>query len=229
MALPPPKELSASVVIHTKEYSGQITAVSATGMGILFDEQSDPGCNTGESVLLRLKSPHLSTPLSVLGQVVHIGDDEKGQVYGFGFLDWMGLRSALPKQLTPIFNQRGEYRVEPDPDQPIDVVVTGLDVYFEVEAQLRDISSGGMSFRAPSLAECVLRTCRNVNVSFGLPGHPDQLSFVARICHRDLAGGHINYGLFFVGSMTERFAEQQETLLHYVAARRREGLEQVAT
>lgn len=223
--LPAPEELVACVVVHGKEFTGRITDISASGMGLLFDEQSDPGCNTGESISLRLKSPFMKKPLSVPSQVVHIRDGRSGQIYGFGFLDWMGLRSSLPHDLAAVFNQRGDYRVDPDPDQPIDVVVTGIDVYFEVEAQMRDISSSGMSFRAVSLAECVLRKSRNVTVSFSLPDVPEALSFVARICHRDLAGGHINYGLFFLEDETEGFAEQRETVLEYITARRREALE----
>ncbi len=227
--LPPPEELSASIMCKHKECSGKITDISVAGMGLWFDEESDPHCNVGKSVVLRLKSPHLSAPLSVLSQVVHIRDDAQGQIYGFGFLDWMGLRSALPRQLAVVFNQRGDYRIEPDPNDPIGVIVTGVEVYFEVEAQLRDISVGGMSFRAETLAEFVLRKSRHVNVSFALPTHDTPLSFVARICHRDLAGGHINYGLFFIESETECFADQRETVLDYVTARRKQGLEQPAT
>ena len=227
--LPSPEELSACVVCGQKEHAALITDISAAGIGLWFDEESDPHCNVGKSVVLRLMSPHLSAPLSVLCQVVHLRDREEGQVYGFGFLDWMGLRSALPERLAVAFNQRGDYRIEPDPNEPIGVIVTGVEVYFEVEAQLRDISVGGMSFRAESLAEFVLRKSRLVNVSFALPTHDTPLSFVARICHRDLAGGHINYGLFFIESETEMFAEQRETVLDYITARRKQGLEQPAT
>ena len=224
--LPSPGELSACLIFQGKEYPGRITDVSASGMGLRFDGQLDPGCNTGEPVSLRLTSPHLNGPLSVPSQVVHIRDGRAGQIYGFGFLDWLGLRSALPPELTAIFNQRGEYRVEPDPDQPIEVLASGIDVYFEVQAQLRDISPAGMSFRAPSLVECVLRKSRHINISFLLPGESDPLTFVARICHRDLAGGHINYGLFFVEEDTENIAEKREVVLRYITERRREGLEQ---
>ncbi len=224
--LPPPEELRASLVFHNKEYPGRITDISASGIGLLFAEQADPGCNTGESVSLRFSSPYLNGPLSVPSQVVHIRDGRAGQIYGFGFPDWLGLRSVLPRELVAVFNQRGEYRVEPEPDQPIQVVASGIDVYFEVQAQLRDISSAGVSFRASSLAECVLRRSRHVNISFLLPGQADELTFVARICHRDLAGSHINYGLFFLEEETEHFEEKREIVLQYIAERRRAGLEQ---
>lgn len=225
--LPPPETLTACVLVQQKEHAGRITDISASGMGLLFDEQSDPGCIVGESTELRLKSPHLDSPLSVPSQVIHVRESRNGQIYGFGFLDWLGLRQAIPKELVAVFNQRGEYRVEPDPDHPIAVTVTGIDLYFEVEGQLRDISSAGMSFRAPALAECVLRTVRNVKVSFSLGAEPDgPLSFVARICHRDLTGSHINYGLSFLEDESPDFASQREVILAYVTARRREGLEQ---
>ena len=55
-ALPPPEELSASVLRQQKEHPAQITDISAAGIGLKFDEESDPGCSTGESVVLRLKS-----------------------------------------------------------------------------------------------------------------------------------------------------------------------------
>lgn len=214
----PASATDLSVAIKTEEclIPGDVVDLSAGGIGVLFEPDLDPCYHVGETLHVRLTSQHLSDYLAAPCRVSHVEEIEDGRVYGFEFVDSLGLLSCLPRELARLFNKRHALRVEPDPVNPIEVKVEGTNPAFEIKAYLRDFSTEGLSFRAPALAEFAMSTTKVVKVTFRLPGSRDALTFWSRIRHRSLVGDNICYGTFFDAERTQYFEEKQRTVAAHI-------------
>ena len=223
-------DLSIAIVVSRHRcVPGRIVDVSAGGIGLLFDPQSDVVRRVGQTLWLRISSNYLSEPLTASAVILRRTEVEEGRLYGLEFFDSLGLLSDLPPEFAGLFNQRREHRIEPDPEHPIEVKVEGIDdLVFEVKAFLRDLSTEGLSFRAPPLAECVLSKTKVADVSFRLEEGSEELTFCGRIRHRDLVGDCICYGVCFLPELTDNFQVKRAKLETYVTERRQEALDLLA-
>jgi len=212
-----PQDLSVVVVKSwDREVPGQIANLCVGGMGVFFDDRLGGVYRIGETVYLRVSSPQMKEPLVVPCLVHHREQATGGQLYGLKFADWMGLLSRLPPSLAALFNRRRACRFEPDPTQPIPLMVGGTTLPFEIQATLRDLSMDGLSFRAAPLAEVALAKTDEIAVSFVLPTNSRLLTFVGRIRHRSLVGGGIAYGVLFDPERTPLFQESEEELTGFI-------------
>jgi len=213
-------------VLHPQDgrTSGQASDLSIGGMGILFDPALAPIYKVGENVQLEVTCPPLEEPLVLPALVHHRMEGDAGRKYGFKFADWNQVRSTLPAQLASYFNRRRDWRFEPDPENPVAVKVEGEEKSFMVKALLRDLSGGGLSFRAAPFAEIALSKVPRILVSFHLPRTRDLLTFCAVICHRELTSDSICYGVRFREEETEDFQEQQESITTFMTELQEETL-----
>ncbi|MCZ6792092.1 MAG: PilZ domain-containing protein [Planctomycetota bacterium] len=117
-------QLSVVVVVAQERRAPQrIFNLSVGGMGVFFEHEHDPVYGLGSTVYVHMESPYLEGTLIAPCLVGHRMEMEGGRVYGFTFVDWIGLLSQIPRELAALFNQRGECRVEPLPDEPISITV----------------------------------------------------------------------------------------------------------
>jgi hypothetical protein len=223
-------DLSVGILVEDGEprVPGQVVDISAGGIAVLFGVQSPPVYEIGQTLLLEMTSPHLGDRMVTPALVDHREECSEGRLYGFEFLDRLGLLARLPAELAGLFNQRRICRVEPDPENPVLVTVEGIGVAFELQVFLRDLSTEGLSFRAPPLVEVALSKTRMVKVSFSLPDSPVPLRFQATIVHRDLIAGSICYGVCFYQERTPNFEEKQAKLEEYAHTCRERALAALA-
>lgn len=216
---PDSDELSVAVFRPgCEDVPGSVVDLSAGGMNLVFPHGVDPMYKIGEGLYIKMSSCFLQGPIVVPSQVHRRKETEDGQLYALVFLDWLGLLSRLPPELASMFNQRSSYRFEPPSDQTIEVRVDGLDSDVRIEGPLRDLSSHGLSFRAPLSAEETLAHAKAIEVSFVLPTRSEALDFHCQIRYRDLSGDQVCYGLFFDPERTERFEDKQAEVSCYLSA-----------
>ena len=91
--------------------SGHLIDVSLGGIALSFVSQVATSYRVGETVWMHMKSPHLASPVVAPAKVVRRMKCDWCQMYGFSFVDWMGLLSQVPRELAGPFNQRGHCRV----------------------------------------------------------------------------------------------------------------------
>jgi hypothetical protein len=195
-----------------------ITDLSGGGMNVSVPLGFGNCWKIGAAVRVRLESRYLALPLEANTLLVRSELTEKEQLLGLRFADWLGLASVLPAELARLFNLRGDARFEFHPGRPVPVTVRGLEVSFEVQGTLRDISPGGLSFHANPIADCALSMTDRVLLKFTLPGAPRAFSFIGRIRHRELTGESIRYGTFFEGNASSG-NDQAQALADFIAQR----------
>jgi c-di-GMP-binding flagellar brake protein YcgR len=205
-----------------KVISGSVVDVSAGGMGVFFRQKDAPDLALKQTLLVEIDSREFSQPLLVPIMVRRCDMAIGGRTYGLEFIDWIGLLASLPPRLRKLFNRRDDFRVEPDPEKPVEVSIEGLPI--KVTATLRDCSPKGLSVCLPSNMETVLLTERQMKVSFRPPKSVFKVTFFGTILHRYLAEEGICYGIFFDPRRTEEFNKNQNLLIKYINERRREVL-----
>lgn len=204
------------------KFSGKVVDISAQGVSLSFSAEEEPNIELREIVLLKVTSTFLEKSIVVPSMVIRREELEEGWTYGIEFIDWLGLLAQLPPALAEMFNRRGDYRVEPIPEDPIQVTLEALPL--RVNAWLRDISIVGLSAFIPSNLETVFRKVRKAQVSFNLPRLGKKLKFQGRILHRHLTESGVCYGIVFVEETTRAFQENQQLLAQYIQARKKEIL-----
>jgi len=215
-----PNDLAVEIVkARELPIPGEITDICAEGLRVFIHQRYCPIFGAGEVLYLHLRSRQLDEPITAPGLVHERAEAEEGCHYVFVFVDPIGLLAKVPPQLAEVFNQRSEFRVEPDPSQPITLTIDTGDNGMRVRGKIRDISTSGLSFDAVLNVERALSKVRSIDVSFELPDSPLTVSFGARIRHRRLTPGGICYGLIF--EPDERYFECQRHLTRYIASRQR--------
>jgi hypothetical protein len=219
------EELTISAARPGKEpIPGRIVDVSLGGVGVFFDQWRGATFALKEQVSLELTSASLAKPLLVPGLVRRRAAVQGGQLYGFEFVNWVGLLAQLPRPLAKLFNQRGDLRVKPDPASAIAVLVEKEYPRIKMEATLRDISSNGISVSAPYTVENLLLSERSIKVTFFLPTPLAKLVFWGSVLHRSLGGRGISYGILFDKEKTPQFQKKQGLVVEYINERRRQTL-----
>ncbi len=212
-----------------KAVNGEICDLAIQGLGIRFDHRSEAVFAIRDVVNLELSSAKLDRPILAPAMVRHRREDDRGRIYGFQFLDWLGLLSRLPLSLACLFNQRGSHRVQPQPTEHVDVTIEGSLLPSSVRAELYDISATGLSVQAPFAIENMLMKVERVKLSFLLPGSQAKLVFWGNIMHREIAFDRIRYGIVFSVKKTTDFKKMQAAVQKYVTEREHALLPLVAS
>ncbi len=212
---------------------GQILDLSIGGLGLRFSLDIPlPGCpdfTVGEDVELSFAADRFKRPLAVSARVVHRLDEGSSRRYGLQFTDRQQLENQVATELFRLFNRRKTYRVEPDPDVPIEVTLEQRHAGVQVHAQVKDISVGGLGVRVPADVMAALGTSDRVKVAISLPGRQDPVILIGNIRHRRVAGEEIHYGIEFDLEQSEDPKRQQNAITDYVMKRQRATLRRAKT
>lgn len=228
----PGPDLQVDVAVigdRNRMHAASIVDVSGGGIRLDLHKRMDPLPALGSVLHVMLSASELPEPIDAPAAVVQVDDLDGHQQLGLRFLDWLGLAAAIPARLAPLFNLRSDPRLDLDPATQVEVTVRGLDVMFELQGSLRNVSRGGLSFSAPPVAECALCRTDLCAVEFRLPGSTRMLSLAGRIRHRALLGEAVHYGICFDPQYTQHFTDQQRFLEDYVQKRLRAALRQLST
>jgi len=206
--------------------AGEPMNVSVDGAALRFavpgpDRPRGPVFEVGEQVELQFTLPAIHAPILIIATVIHRTEEDGARQYGFQFAGRTQLESQLAPALYRLFNRRTSYRVKPALDSPIGVTLTVVASGSTVNAQLLDISTGGMGFRAPLAAESVLAAADRVRVSLSLPTHEPHLDLVVKIRNRWLIGPEVRYGVEYDLEQTQDAQRQLHVITAFVMDRRR--------
>ncbi len=229
----PAEQHNVDVTVSTADgqsFPAELLDITIEGAGTRFRREVGPTLAIGQPATLTFKSARLQKPIRVQAKVrsrVELGAFRSYR-YGFEFDERDELERQLSGEIYRLFNQRSIYRVEPDPAQPIAVViqpaaseaVAPAVAGFEAHGFVKDLSSVGAAVLVDRKAEVTLAATDLVEVSFRLPGAARALHFTAWIRHRELQDERVCYGLEFDAARSQRFQHEQNELLKY--ARRRQ-------
>lgn len=207
---------------------GTIVDLTAKGMGIFFISEAECSPPLNESTQLKFESQHLPQPILTAAILRSRGQLAGGIVYGFEFVDGPAFLASLPPQLAALFNQRGNYRVEPDPEEPVKVKVTPVFPAVMFLAVLRDFSARGLSFRLSPERAQLIAGLKKVDVAFHLPAVREEFQFHGSIVHSETRPEGIVCGVCFNAALTKDFRRKQNKLLNLVRAARKEAEEAFA-
>ena len=226
-----------------KTFQGRVVDLSATGVGVEFPPSVDLALGTNTAQRLEVRYWKLEKPVEIEVAVVTKRESEHGHRYGFRFIE-----SADFGEQFQLFNRRSAFRVEPDPDVPIDVWLQHLsgDARVaadesaklnlrlgdkEVQARLVDISVDGLSAHVEGTA-VALEVGGSLALRLTFPTDSEVARFEARVARVQEGDVGVSLGVSFDEEATERFGEQQAIVQRYVMSRQRELLrrlrEQVA-
>ena len=208
---------------------GLVLDVSAGGVMVQLALAGCPDLAMGEEVELSFVADRFKRPLAVSARVVHRRDEGSSRRYGLQFTDRQQLENQVATELFRLFNRRKTYRVEPDPDVPIEVTLEQRHAGVQVHAQVKDISVGGLGVRVPADVLAALGTSDRVKVAISLPGRQDPVVLIGNICHRRVAGEEIHYGIEFDLEQSEDPKRQQNAITDYVMKRQRATLRRAKT
>ena len=199
-----------------REIAAHVLDVSGGGIGLFFGHVA-PEYRVGEIVRACMRSSHLEEPLTVGAEVCHTEQCERGRVYGFRFVNQMDLMSQLPPELSRLFNRRTDWRVELDPDHPVEVTIESLpltswDRIFGIRGVLRDVSPSGLSFLTDvEMGE--IESCSSMEVSIAVPGSTELFTFWIQARHSGTGPEGEWWGAVFDKERTQQFSEKREKLL----------------
>jgi hypothetical protein len=190
-------------------------------MSLGFAAMSCPALAVGQEVTLYLGLSEAERPLELPARVMNRTDEGELRRYGFQFTDREHLERQLPPALHRLFNRRYAYRVEPDPDSPIEVMLICTAPPLQVRARLVDISPDGMAFAVPLAAESALAAVDRLVACINLPGgrQPPRLGILIR--NRSVLGNEVRYGVEFDLERTQDAQRQQAAVTRYVMDRQR--------
>ena len=203
---------------------GIVIDVSAEGIGASFPASECRAVAVGAEVELSLTSDQIKTPLLVLARVRQRLEETGSRQYGFQFTDCGQFERRLSHILHALFNRRSAYRVEPDPDSPVEVALEPIAFGTSEKSELVNISAGGLSVRLPVDRDSAFSETSLVKLTFSLPDCQRPFALVGDIRSRVLAGIMVNYGIAFSEDHSEHFARQADAISNYVTQCQREIL-----
>jgi c-di-GMP-binding flagellar brake protein YcgR len=216
---------TVEVSIHVEDRPlmvGRLHDVSAEGAGVVLPNLAGAPLAVGQNAELVLVGRTIVKPLRVSAIVSHHRIEGTGpeavQRYGFDFTDKEGFDELLIAQdLHVLFNRRRARRIQPDPEEPIEVHLEDEDRGKSESARVVDLSTGGVGIQVTPKAGPRFAEGERVSVSLRLPGGSEDLRLEGKVLHRSEAtGGGTRYGIEFDRVRTPRFAEQQALLARYV-------------
>jgi hypothetical protein len=227
----PGEEYTLDVTVETvdgRSFPGELLDITIEGAGTRFLRQAGPALAVGQSATLTFTSARLRHPIHVRAKVrsrAELGAFRSYR-YGFEFDEREELARQLSGEIHQLFNQRGIYRVQPDPAQPLSIVITLLPEDhsgpegFETVGTVKDISIVGAAILVDRSAETTLAATDLIQAMFRLPSSSSALRFAAWIRHRELQDNCVCYGLEFNSIQSANFKQQQNEVLKYARRRR---------
>jgi len=239
-----PQERVVEIVLLEPEHDqpGRMLDAASNGLGVVFPRKSVPNLRSGQNVTAKISMAALSR--SLLTQLVTRSRFDEGRSvrYGFEFADPGKFFGQLDRSLWRLFNQRRAFRVQPDPDESIEVGLTWeagsapaqvelpqpVDVALKwkggsAAAQMIDVSVIGIGLIVD--AQTTLSEKAQLTVSFALPEHDSAMQFEGVVRNRRPQGDSVRYGMEFVGRESDRrFTAQQKVISDYVMRRQRQML-----
>jgi c-di-GMP-binding flagellar brake protein YcgR len=214
--------------------AGEPTNVSVDGAALRFpvpvpDRTGGPVFEVGEEVELQFSLPTRDAPVLLKATVIHRTEEEGARQYGFQFAGRTDLESQLAPALYWLFNRRTGHRVKPALDSPIGVTLHVAASGSTMDAQLLDISTGGMGLGVPLAAESALAVADRVRVFLSLPAHEPRLDLVVKIRNRCLMGPEVRYGVEYDLEQTRDAQRQLGVITAFVMEGRRAILHQRET
>jgi c-di-GMP-binding flagellar brake protein YcgR len=208
----------------------ELVNLTAGGAQLKVSVEHDFPAAVARSLTVWLCDRGSGIELPIEAKLVHRREEGENRVLGVSFLDLRTLGGLLHPMLGKIFNRRAALRVTPSRLQGrIGVTVvappsTNLPIE---EAQLVDISTGGLAMDVPLSFEEGLAGQETVDVLFRLPAAGPALGAAARIVHRTLRNeGVVRYGVQFLHTEEETFKPTRDAILGYVIRRQREMAEE---
>ena len=217
------RELDVEVGLRAGEqtFDGEVLDLSIKGVGVLFAQPDAPTLAVGDSVKLDFRSAKVRASVRLASTVRHRQDMNLFRRYGFAFDSLDAAAEQLSELLYPLFNRRRVPRVDPHPDEPLEVTLT-TSAGKRIEAPLRHLSARGMAVLVSVGLEASLVEIEEVVVSFQLPRGRGAIELVAWIRSRLLEDDHVIYGMEFDPERSERFAQSEMELVDYVMRRQRQ-------
>lgn len=195
--------------------------VSAEGAGVVLPGLASAPLSVGQRADLVLVGTTIVKPLRVSAVVRHHRVEGSGpgavQLYGFDFTNKEGFDEFLIAQdLHILFNRRKSRRVEPDPEEPIQVLLEDAVRGKSAPARVLDISTGGVGLLLTPEVDPRFAEVEKVRVALRLPGATEDLRLEGNVRRRSEEIGGVRYGIQFDPDQTAHFGEQQVLLAKYV-------------
>ncbi len=198
---------------------GHVFDLSASGLGLFFDVQTDPGYAAVTVLWLCIRSPFLREPIVAPAQIRRVTGHKAGRLYGFRLLEWQGLLSQIPSAAARVFNRRSGHRVKIDSGRPVQIMVQGPlvssweQVVQRLTGALTEVSSTGLSFSVGSAIADQIEPHQFVEVSFTLPNCTYEFAIWTKILRCAALPDGLSCGALFDAKRTACFEEKQERLL----------------
>jgi hypothetical protein len=230
----PDQQQSLDVTVQTADgqtFSAELLDITVEGAGTRFRRDAGPTLALGQAATLTFTSARLHQPIHVHAKVrsrAELGAFRSYR-YGFEFDERDELQRQLSGEIFRLFNQRLSYRVEPDPAEPIEALISlpELDAAAPhpvadsiARGQVKDICGIGAAVLLDRVVETTFAATDLVEVSFKLPLRSTDVRLMAWIRHRELQDEYVCYGLEFDAARSKHFTQQQNEILKY--ARRRQ-------
>ena len=237
----PDEAQSLEVLVATMDggaFSGELLDITIEGAGTRFRRDAGPTLAVGQTAILTFTSVRLREPIKVRAKVrsrVEMGAFRSYR-YGFEFDQWDDQERRLSWEIRRLFNQRGDYRAEPNTAEPIAAVLKmardeqspqpggagGAGGEFEEAGVLKDLSTTGIAIAVDHDAETTLATADRVEVAFQLPNSAANLHLTGWIRHRELDEDRVCYGIEFDLDRSKQFKRQHGAITSYIRRRQLE-------
>jgi hypothetical protein len=230
----PDQQQSLDVTVQTADgqiFAAELLDLTIEGAGTRFRRDAGPTLALGQGATLTFTSARLLRPIHVHAKVrsrVELGAFRSYR-YGFEFDERDELQRQLSGEIHRLFNQRLDYRVEPDAAEPVEAMIklyeaepsaAPMNSDFRAIGRVKDICGVGAAVLLDREVETTLAATDLVAIDFRLPPNDVMLQFTAWIRHRELHEESVCYGLEFDSGRSDQFRRQQNEILKYTRRRR---------
>ena len=229
----PDQQQSLDVTVQTADgqiFSAELLDITVEGAGTRFRRDAGPTLALGQAATLTFTSARLRQPIHVHAKVrsrAELGAFRSYR-YGFEFDERDELQRQLSGEIYRLFNQRLAYRVEPDPTEPIEVLISlpepetatpPPEAGSVARGQVKDLCGIGAAVVLERVVETTFAATDLVEIRFKLPSVATEVCLSAWIRHRELQDEYVSYGLEFDAMRSQRFIQQQNEILRYTRRR----------
>jgi hypothetical protein len=201
--------------------TGLLLEMGSRTVGLLFTSGELSRAALGDRATLSIVIDDAGGEHSAEGHLLSINDDERGRKITIRYSDVADYEALMTTGVGKRFNRRTTFRVEPEPERPVPVVITVADGG-ELQGRAMDLSATGMALVVTG--DMDLTSGQTLELRFSVPWDPKPLYFVGRVCYCGMRDGEMRYGVDFVPHQTPDFEDIQDRLVDYVMTRQREIL-----
>lgn len=204
------------------ERRGTLVDVGPEQAALVFPNAEAPNLAMGQEILLKFSGEKIETPIEVAAIAHSRRDQKQTRRFGVWFVNPVDVETKLFPILRTLFNRRAEFRVHPDPLNPIQVTAKHLKSDKSFTGPMEDISASGMGLQLELDAEIHFAEVDYMMLSFLLPGAANPFQVGAIIRYRELIGQLTRYGLEFDPRRSKNFLDQQRAISKYAMERQRQ-------